>query len=331
MLFEGFEAFDVDTGEARVHGVATRSSDVPPATGTRPVLLLHGFPQTHSMWHRLGPALAADGYRVVATDLRGYGHSSRPPAGADHAGYSFRAMAADQVAVMEALGHRRFAVVAHDRGARVAHRMALDHPDRVERLVLADILPTAYVYSHVDRALATAYYHWFFFLQPEPLPELLIGADPAAYLRSLLGAWGSDRLDCYDPEAYADYERCFSDPDARHAMLEDYRAGASIDLDHDAEGGLIAAPTLVVWGTEGVVARNPEDPLEVWRRYGRDVAGAAVAGAGHFLVEEQPEAVLARLRRFLARDRPADQCPPGGPAPDRDAPPEVLNRRSPAG
>lgn len=308
MLFEGFETFDVDTGGARVHGVATPSADLPPVTGTRPVLLLHGFPETHAMWHRVGPALAADGHRVVATDLRGYGSSSRPPAGADHAGYSFRAMAADQVAVMDTLGHRRFAVVAHDRGARVAHRMALDHPDRVERLVLLDILPTAYVYSHVDRALATAYYHWFFFLQPEPLPERLIGADPAHYLRSLLTGWGSGRPAHYDPEAYEDYERCFSDPDARHAMLEDYRAGASIDLDHDAEGGSIDAPTLVLWGAEGVVARNAEDPLEVWRRAGRDVTGGAVAGAGHFLVEEQPEAVLAGLRPFLSA-RPA----PGGP------------------
>lgn len=304
MLFAGFDAFDLDAGGARIHGVATPAAGLPTTAGTPgsagrvPVLLLHGFPQTHAMWHRLGPALAADGHRVVATDLRGYGDSGRPPAGTDHAGYSFRAMAADQVAVMDALGHRRFAVVAHDRGARVAHRMALDHPDRVERLVLADILPTAYVYSHVDRSLATAYYHWFLFLQPEPLPETLIGADPAAYLRSLLGGWGTGPSP-YDPEAYADYERCFSDPDARHAMLEDYRAGASVDLDHDAEGGLIISPTLILWGAEGVVARNTEDPLTVWCPHGEDVTGVAIPGAGHFLVEEQPEAVLAAVRPFL--------------------------------
>ena len=196
-----------------------------------PVLLLHGFPQTHVMWHRVAPALA-EAHTVVAADLRGYGDSSRPAAGEDHAGYSFRAMAADQHALMAELGHRRYAVVGHDRGARVAHRLCLDQPDAVTRAALLDILPTAHVYDSVDRRLATAYYHWFFYLQPDPVPERLIAGDPKGYLHSLLGGWGS-ALDVYDPGALAEYERCFADPDARHAMLEDYRAGATVDYDLD--------------------------------------------------------------------------------------------------
>ena len=299
--FEGFETFDLDVGPATIHGVRSRAGEAE----REAVLLLHGFPQSHVMWHRVAPALAATGRPVVASDLRGYGDSSRPDAGADHGGYSFRAMAADQVAVMRALGFDRFAVVAHDRGARTAHRLTLDHPGSVSRLVLMDILPTAYVYSHVDRRLASAYYHWFFFIQPYDLPERLIGGDPAYYLRSLLGAWGSG-LERHHPAAMAEYERCFADPGARHAMMEDYRAGASLDLRHDAAseaaGQRIEAPTLVLWGADGTVGRNPEHPLEVWRRLAADPAtmtGEAIAGAGHFLAEDAPEATLAAVLRFL--------------------------------
>lgn len=299
--FEGFEAFDLDVGGAVIHGV--RRDGEP---GKEPVLLLHGFPQSHVMWHRLAPAVAATGRPVVATDLRGYGDSSRPPGGDDHGGYSFRAMAADQVAAMQALGFGRFALVAHDRGARTAHRMALDHPAAVSLLVLMDILPTAYVYGHVDRRLATAYYHWFFFIQPYDVPERLISADPAFYLRSLLGGWGTG-LDRHDQRALAEYERCFADPAARHAMMEDYRAGASIDLRHDGEseaaGRRIEAPTLILWGEAGMVGHNPEDPLSVWRTRAADperMAGRPVPGAGHFLCEDAPEETAQEVVRFLA-------------------------------
>ncbi len=293
-VFEGFATTRVDTGRdtggAMINAVHGGSGP--------PVLLLHGFPQTHAMWHQVAPALARE-HTVVAPDLRGYGDSSRPAAGDDHAGYAFRAMAADQVAVMRALGHERFAVVGHDRGARVAHRMALDHPEAVTRLAVLDIVPTLHVYEHVDRALATAYYHWFFFIQPAPIPERLIDGDPIGYLHALLGGWGSG-LSVFAPEALAEYERCFADADARHAMLEDYRAGASIDLEHDRADvdRLVEVPTLVVWGGRGVVGTRPENPLDVWRERASDVRGAAV-DAGHFLVEEQPTETLDLLGGFL--------------------------------
>lgn len=289
-VFEGFASVRVDTGEAVVNAVHGGSGP--------PVLLLHGYPQTHAMWHRVAPELARD-HTVVAADLRGYGDSSRPDPGDDHAGYSFRAMAADQVALMRSLGHERFAVVGHDRGARVTHRMALDHPDAVTRLALLDILPTLHVYENVDRALATAYYHWFLYLQPEPVPENLIAGDPIGYLHALLGGWGSG-LSAFAPEAVAEYERCYADAGARHAMLEDYRAGASIDLEHDRADldRRVTAPALVMWGGRGVVGNRPVDPLTVWRECLADVRGATV-DAGHFLVEESPEETLTVLRAFL--------------------------------
>jgi haloacetate dehalogenase len=296
MFGTGFEPVDVVVSGVRIHGV--RGGEGPP------VLLLHGFPQSHVMWHRIAPELARE-YTVVAVDLRGYGDSDRPDAGPDHAGYAFRAMAADQVALMEALGFPRFAVVGHDRGARVTHRMALDHPDRVERLALLDILPTAYVFEHVDRRVATANYHWFFLSQPADLPERLIGGDPLYFLHRLLGSWGSG-LDAHAPEALREYERVFADPAARRAMIEDYRAAASIDLEHDtasaAAGQRIAAPCLVLWGERGVVAGNPTGPLEVWRSLAADPAsmiGGVIAGAGHFLAEENHADTLAALQAFL--------------------------------
>jgi haloacetate dehalogenase len=210
-------------------------------------------------------------------------------------------MAADQHALMAELGHRRYAVVGHDRGARVAHRLCLDQPDAVTRAALLDILPTAHVYDSVDRWLATAYYHWFFYLQPDPVPERLIAGDPTGYLHSLLGGWGS-ALDVYDPAALAEYERCFADPDARHAMLEDYRAAASVDYDLDTAdvgaGRQVQAPLLVLWGSRSVVGRGPDDPLAVWRTRARDVTGRSI-DAGHFLAEERPAETLAALQNFL--------------------------------
>ena len=298
-MLDGFSTVDVpvhsDAGEVTVHAAV---GGVGP-----PVLLLHGFPQTHVMWHRIAPALAEQ-HTVVAADLRGYGDSSRPPAGEDHAGYSFRAMAADQRALMTELGHDRYAVVGHDRGARVAHRLGLDAPDVVTRLALLDIMPTTHVYDSVDRRLATAYYHWFFFIQKAPVPERLIAGDPVGYLHSLLGGWGSG-LDAYDRGALKEYERCFLDADVRHAMLEDYRAGASVDYERDtadaAAGRRLEAPTLLLWGSRSVVGRSPVHPVDVWRTRAADVTGQPI-DAGHFLAEERPAETLAALQEFLGAE-----------------------------
>ncbi|MDN5919856.1 MAG: alpha/beta hydrolase [Pseudonocardia sp.] len=298
-MFDDFTAFDLTAGPdgVPIHGV--RGGEGPP------VLLLHGYPQTHVLWHRLAPELART-HTVVCTDLRGYGDSGRPAERDDHAGYSFRAMAADQVAVMAELGFDEFAVIGHDRGARVTHRMTLDHPSVVTRAGVLDIMPTSYVYSHVDRRLATAYYHWFFYLQPADLPERLIAGDPIGYLHSLLGGWGGNGLAAHPPEALAAYERAFADPDVRHAMLEDYRAAVAVDLGLDAEsaeaGVRVPCPLLVLWGGDGVVGGGEDDPLDVWRPHAADpalVRGRALDGAGHFLIDERPDETLEEIRRFL--------------------------------
>ncbi|MGH7922841.1 MAG: alpha/beta fold hydrolase [Candidatus Dormibacteraceae bacterium] len=302
-MFEGFTAFDVPvrpafaTEPVTIHGV--RGGEGPP------LLLLHGFPETRVMWAPIASRLAQT-HTVIAPDLRGYGDSSVPPASEDHAGASFRAMAADQVALLQELGFDRARVVGHDRGARVAHRLALDSPERVERLALLDILPTLYVFEHLDQRVATAYYHWFFLAQPAPLPERLIAADPTFYLHRLLGAWGRGGPTASHAAAIPEYERCFADPDRRRAMIEDYRASASIDLAHDREsaarGEHIAVPTLLLWGATGVVGRYPTSPLEVWRQEvgeGVPIAGQAIEGAGHFMVEDEPEPTRAELEPFL--------------------------------
>jgi haloacetate dehalogenase len=288
-MFEGFADERIDVGE----GVTIRARV---AGEGPPVLLLHGYPETHACWHRVAPRLVAAGFTVVAADLRGYGDSSKPVSAADHSTYSKRAMAADQVAAMRALGFPRFRVAGHDRGGRVAHRMALDHPEGVERLVVLDIAPTATMYARTDRAFATGYYHWFFLIQPAPLPERMIGADPAFYLRAKIGAEENRFL---APEALAEYLRCFADPAAIAASCEDYRAAASIDLEHDAadEGRRVAAPLLALWGERGLVGRS-YDVLATWREKAAEVQGHALP-TGHYLPEEAPEAVADALAAFF--------------------------------
>lgn len=292
-MLEGFRTRDVDAGDTRIHAVV--AGDGPP------LLLLHGYPQTHVMWHRLAPALA-ERHTVVAADLRGYGDSGKPPGGPGHAAYSKRAMADDQVRLMRELGFDRFAVVGHDRGARVTHRMCLDHPDTVSRAALLDIVPTRHVFTHVDRELAQTYDHWFFLSQPADLPEQLVGAVPETFLRRKLAQWsGAGTIKAFDPDAVAEYVRCFDDATI-HASCEDYRAAATVDLEHDevdaAAGRRVGCPVLVLWGEGGFVGRH-YDVLAVWRAYAADVRGRPVPG-GHFLPEEAPEPTLAALGEFLA-------------------------------
>lgn len=288
-LFPGFTA----------RRIATREGDIALVVGGAgpPLLLLHGYPQTHVMWHRIAPALARD-FTVVCPDLRGYGDSAKPDGGPDHVNYSKRAMARDQVEVMHTLGFSQFCIAGHDRGGRVAHRLALDHPRCVLRIAVLDISPTRIMFAKTDKAFATAYYHWFFLIQPFDLPERLIGADPAYYLRRKLGAWSGSSAH-FDAAALAEYERCFNDPAMIHASCEDYRAAASIDLVHDAEDAdrRIECPLLVLWGEKGVVQRL-FDPIADWQTLAREVAGEALA-CGHFLAEEAPEQTLAALRQFF--------------------------------
>jgi haloacetate dehalogenase len=289
-VFEGFERERIQTSETEIELV--RWGEGPP------VLLLHGYPQTHAMWHLLAPRLAED-FTVVAADLRGYGDSSKPFGEEDHSTYSKRAMAGDQAAVMESLGLDSFAVVGHDRGGRVAHRMALDYPDRVTKLAVLDIVPTRHIFETVGKELATAYYHWFFYIQPYDLPETLIGGNPSYYLRKKLGGWGTS-LETFTQEALAEYERCF-DTATIHASCEDYRAAASIDLTHDGkdqdEGHKVECPLLALWGGRGVMERL-YDVEAVWREYATDVRGKPL-DAGHFLAEERPRETMLELKEFL--------------------------------
>jgi haloacetate dehalogenase len=288
-VFEGFERIQIETRGATINAV--RGGEGPP------VLLLHGYPQTLAMWHLIAPRLTAS-FTVVATDLRGYGDSSKPEGGEEHAGYSKRAMAADQVEVMRTLGFGSFAVLGHDRGGRVAHRMALDHPQSVTRLAVLDIVPTRHVFETADKELAMAYYHWFFLSQPYDLPERLIGADSDYYLRKKLSGWGTG-FDSFASEAYVEYERCFRDPRTIHASCEDYRAAATIDLEHDGadRDRKVGCPLLALWGEQGVVERL-YDVLGVWRGYASDVRGRALP-CGHYLAEERPEETAEELVTFL--------------------------------
>lgn len=293
-LFPGFESrlITVEDGvqiHARVGGEG-------PA-----LLLLHGHPQTHAIWHKAAPVLAQH-FTLVLADLRGYGDSSKPSGAADHANYSKRVMARDMLTLMRALGHERFAVLAHDRGARVAHRLAADHGEQVRRLVLLDIAPTLAMYEQTNEVFARAYWHWFFLIQPAPLPERLITADPAAYLRDVMGS-RSAGMTPFDPRALAEYTRCLGLPGTAHGLCEDYRAAADIDLEHDRTdrdaGRRLNMPLLALWGAQGVVQRCFQ-PLQEWRRVAEHVDGEALP-CGHYIPEESPHALLARALPFLLK------------------------------
>jgi len=290
-MFEGFTAIDVETPRGRVHA---RSGGSGP-----PLLVLHGYPETHLMWHAVAPALA-ERFAVVAPDLPGYGDSFRPPVTDDHAGHSKRALAADLVAAMDALGHASFAVVGHDRGGRVAYRMALDHPDVVERLAVLDIVPTGEVWAHADATLMLGYWHWAFLAQPAPLPERLISGDLDAFWLAAerIGLKPGDPR--YPDEVVAAYRAQLDDPAFVTAMCEDYRAGATIDLEHAAEDGSrkVVCPLLVLWGERGTVGRL-EPVMDLWREKAVNVTGKSLP-AGHFLPEEVPDETLSALLGFLS-------------------------------
>jgi haloacetate dehalogenase len=288
-LIPGFTSRDVETASVRIRAAVGGSGP--------PLLLLHGHPQTHLTWHKIAPELAKR-FTVVATDLRGYGDSAKPPGGVGHVNYSKRALAKDQVEVMGSLGFPQFSVVGHDRGGRVAHRMALDHADAVERLAVLDIAPTATMYARTDKEFATRYFWWFFLIQPFDLPERLIAADPEYFLRKHIE--GQIKTPgAVDEAVFQEYLRCYLDPATRHAICEDYRAAATIDLEHDAADGerAVTAPLLALWGAKGTVGKL-YDVLATWREKATDVRGRAL-DCGHAPQEEVPDETLRELLPFL--------------------------------
>ena len=265
-----------------------------------PLLLLHGHPQTHAIWHRVAPTLSQT-HTVVMTDLRGYGDSSKPQGLADHSNYAKRTMALDQVRVMKHLGFDHFDVLAHDRGARVAHRMAIDHPQQVKRLMLLDIAPTLAMYRQTNETFARSYWHWFFLIQPSPLPERLIESNPRAYVEDVMGN-RSAGMTPFDPRAVEEYTRCLSHPGAAHGLCEDYRASATIDLVHDQDslntGHQIPHPLQVLWGLDGVIQKC-FDPLHEWSQVAAQVSGEALP-CGHYVPEEAPHELLRACATFFA-------------------------------
>jgi haloacetate dehalogenase len=264
-----------------------------------PLLLLHGHPQTQAIWHNVAPHLTSH-FTVVLADLRGYGDSGKPEPDAEHLRYSKREMAQDQLELMAALGFNQFSVIAHDRGARVAHRLALDHPQAVKRMVLMDIAPTLAMYQQTSEAFARAYWHWFFLIRPAPLPETLIRADPDLYLRSVMGS-RSAGMQPFTDEAYADYLRCLQLDGTARGICEDYRASAAIDLQHDQidrnASRKVRCPLLILWGEKGTVG-TCFAPLEEWAKVAEDVQGEALP-CGHYLAEEQPQLLLEKVLPFL--------------------------------
>ena len=293
--FQGFEAGGFDVNGTHIH--ARFGGD----RGKPALLLLHGFPQTHVIWHRVAQQLQQD-YFLVMPDLRGYGDSLKEPGLADHGNYSKRVMAADMVALMDALGCGSFFLCGHDRGGRVAHRLALDHPARVHKLCVLDIAPTVDMYEGTTMEFARYYYHWFLLIQPSPLPEMMIGPNARAVLHVTLGGWGAGRLDYIEPQALAEYERCFCRAESIHAACEDYRASAGIDLEHDREsrarGDKVACDMLVLCGERGLVHKL-FDPLALWRaQCGAEVTYRALP-AGHFIPEELHQETARSLRGFF--------------------------------
>jgi haloacetate dehalogenase len=288
-MFEGFEDLKIETSGTTINLV--KGGNGPP------MLLLHGYPQTHVMWHKVAPRLARD-FTVVAADLRGYGDSGKPHGDPEHQSYSKRVMAQDQMEVMEHLGFESFLLVGHDRGARVAHRLTKDHPQRVRKLVTLDIIPTRRMFQIVNKEMATNTYHWFFLIQPYDFPERVIGADPDYFIRSRFKRV-KDAARVFPPEAIEEYVRCFSDPAAIHGACEDYRAGASIDLVHDGAdfNQKVTCPHLALWSATGYVGRT-QDVLQVWREYSTDVRGHSLP-CGHYITEELPDEMYHTLREFL--------------------------------
>lgn len=289
-MFKGFETFKINTGEVEIFGRKKGEGE--------PVLLLHGYPQTHHMWHKIAPRLA-EKYTVILTDLRGYGESSHPRGETNHSNYSKRKMAEDQVNLMKQLGYNTFNLIGHDRGARVSHRLLLDYPEIVNKCVLMDIAPTYDSYISTDKSLATAYYHWFFMLQPYDLPERLIGANPEYYLKYCLNAW-SRNPDSFSEEALKEYIKYFTNHDIIHSTCEDYRAAGTIDLEHDEadRSKKVECPLLVLWGGKGFVG-NQYDVLALWRERGKNVDGKSIP-CGHFIPEEAPEETYHEIINFLS-------------------------------
>jgi len=293
-LFPGYASEWIDTASGRIF--ARVGGNGPP------LLLLHGFSETHVMWHRVAPRLA-EKFTLIIADLPGYGWSDMPESDADHTPYTKRAMAAQLIEAMERLGHVRFALAGHDRGGRVSYRMALDHPGRLSKLAVLDILPTYEYWMRMDRAYALKIYHWAFLAQPAPLPETLIGGNPDFFLKTKLASWSKTKdLSAFDPRALAHYLAAFNDPMRLHAMCEDYRAGAHADFahdkaDHDA-GNKIAVQMLALWGDAGI-AQSAATPLDTWKKWATDVRGGPV-NSGHFLTEEDPAATATALLEFFA-------------------------------
>jgi haloacetate dehalogenase len=289
-LFDEFEVFDIATSGATIHGCKA-------GTGP-PLLLLHGIPETHLMWHRVAPRLAED-FTVVATDLRGWGESSKPTSTPDHLPYSMREIGRDQVELMRELGFDTFNLAGHDRGARCAYRMALDHPDSVRAVALMDIIPTGEAFGRADMAFSLGYWVWSFLAAPYPVPEQLIAASPATIVDHMLDSWTS-RPGVFTPEVRAAYVKQFADPETAHAICEEYRAAATLDVEYDnADRGRkkIACPVLVLWAREFAVAKWYE-PLAIWSDWADNVDGEAV-DCGHFIPEEAPDYTAAKLAAFF--------------------------------
>jgi len=294
MFFEGFTKTEIKTSGARI--VTVHGGKGPP------LLLLHGNPFSHLSWQKFAPRLAEE-FTVIATDLRGYGDSEKPPGGDDHSGYSFRAMAQDQIEVMKALGHHRFYVAGHDRGARVVHRMCLDHQEKVVRAAILDIIPQHHLFNHVTKSWATFSWHWFFMIQPYDFPEHLMSADPDFFISKKL-AKTKQGLSFFDPAALEEYKRYMRNPATVHAMCEDYRATATVDLAMDTKdfeaGKKITCPSLILWGATGGVGRNRDPgPGEIWQRYATDIRRAHAVASGHYLSEEAPDETYKELREFF--------------------------------